>query len=384
LVLVYAFIGLVLMVVAAGASDWRTVATIGTSAVFGLTSLACVGPWLAVKVRLRNWDHGRELAALIAVLLLGCLLASGLAGGGRYLAKWVLLGDGHVKMQFQLQGTASIDDGKDASPHKPMPEAAPSPSSAQTYFAQGMGLLVEGFIVALLGGGVDLLTFVRQRRRLEAALQQRILAKAQAERNEAELKLSVLAAQIEPHFLFNTLAGVRSAISSDPARAVVMVDHLVNYLRATIPRLRSNGGSSQGRLDAQLEAAEAYLGLMRARIPRLGFEIDVDPSLAGVRIPPMTLISLVENAVKHGIEPKLGPGHVTVSAARVETATGPQLCLSVMDDGVGFGGTTSGTGIGLANIRERLQGIYGDAAGLSLTSVAEGGVCATIHLPIRD
>jgi sensor histidine kinase YesM len=163
-----------------------------------------------------------------------------------------------------------------------------------------------------------------------------------------------------------------------------MVDHLVNYLRATIPRLRSDGGSSQGRLDAQLAAAEAYLGLMRARIPRLGFEIDVDPSLAGVRIPPMTLISLVENAVKHGIEPKLGPGHVTVSAARVETATGPQLCLSVMDDGVGFGGTTSGTGIGLANIRERLQGIYGDAAGLSLTSVAEGGVCATIHLPIRD
>jgi signal transduction histidine kinase len=68
----------------------------------------------------------------------------------------------------------------------------------------------------------------------------------------------------------------------------------------------------------------------------------------------------------------------------VETATGPQLCLSVMDDGGGFGGTTSGTGIGLANIRERLQGIYGDAAGLSLTSVAEGGVCATIHLPIRD
>jgi hypothetical protein len=125
----------------------------------------------------------------------------------------------------------------------------------------------------------------------------RELAQAQAQRREAELRLSVLAAQVEPHFLFNTLAGVRSAISTDPARASDMVDRLADYLRAAIPRLRSDGGA-QATLGSQLDIVRAYLGLMAARMPRLHFDIDVPTELLAAACPPLMLISLAENAVQ--------------------------------------------------------------------------------------
>jgi LytS/YehU family sensor histidine kinase len=188
----------------------------------------------------------------------------------------------------------------------------------------------------------------------------------------------VLAAQVEPHFLFNTLAGVRSAIHTDPARAATLIDSLADYLRAAIPRLRADGGAD-ATLAGQVEIVRAYLALMAARMPRLSFSIDLPDDLRALPCPPLMLVSLVENAVKHGAEPKVGPVHVALRA-RLD-ALG-RLQVAVEDDGAGFGGSTGGTGIGLANIRERLKQMHGDRAALELRARPEGGVGATLTLPL--
>jgi LytS/YehU family sensor histidine kinase len=208
---------------------------------------------------------------------------------------------------------------------------------------------------------------------------EKALAEAQAQRREAELRLSVLAAQVEPHFLFNTLAGVRSAIHGDPARASDMIDHLVAYLRAAIPRLRHDG-SAQATVGGQFETLRAYLGLMAARMPRLSWSVQAPEALLAAQCPPLMLISLVENAVKHGVEPKLGPAHIRVSAER--TGDG-RLALTVEDDGVGFGHSSAGTGLGLANVRERLAQLHGEQASLALRARPEGGVQATLTVPLE-
>jgi LytS/YehU family sensor histidine kinase len=219
----------------------------------------------------------------------------------------------------------------------------------------------------------------RERAALAALAREQALAQAQAARREAELRLSVLAAQVEPHFLFNTLAGVRSAIATDPARASEMVDRLVDYLRAAIPRLRSDG-SAEATVGAQFEAVRAYLALMAARMPRLAFEVQAPPELLDARCPPLMLLSLAENAVKHGVEMKLGPARIDVVARRAHDG---RLEITVADDGVGFGGSTAGSGLGLANIRERLQQLHGEAAALTLKARPEGGVAATLALPLE-
>ena len=199
------------------------------------------------------------------------------------------------------------------------------------------------------------------------------------------MRLSVLASQVEPHFLFNTLSGVRAAMLSDPARGVVIIDHLVDYLRSTIPQMRSDGQMHLISVEHQFNSVRSYLGVIRTRIPRLSFSIECEAELQHCAIAPLMLISLVENAVKHGIEPKKGPVHIAVSAYKVRLPEGEMLAISVKDNGVGFGGSsgaTSGTGIGLSNIRERLKQLYEDRASLSLLASESGGVEAIIQLPI--
>ncbi len=232
-----------------------------------------------------------------------------------------------------------------------------------------------------LGGLFDLLAFVRQRGKLVDVLQKEELERAQAARSNAEMRLSVLTAQVEPHFLFNTLASVRSAISSDPQRAAQIVDHMVTFLRSTIPQMRTDAGSATVSLASQLGSARAYLALMHDRIPRLRFSVDAEPGLEQASIPPLMLISLVENAVKHGVEPKIGPVRVDVRARRGASPEA-QLEVSVIDDGVGFGEAASGDGIGLANIQERLRSFYGQRASLTLKALPEGGVAAILRLPL--
>ena len=158
-----------------------------------------------------------------------------------------------------------------------------------------------------------------------------------------------------------------------------MIDCLVDYLRASIPRLRSSGGS-EATLGGQLDLVRAYLGLMAARMPRLQWAVDAAPDLQDLPCPPLMLISLAENAVKHGVEPKIGPARITVHARRDEASA---LEITVADDGAGFGTSATGSGLGLANIRERLQQMYQGRAALTLKARAEGGVAATLTLPLE-
>jgi signal transduction histidine kinase len=263
---------------------------------------------------------------------------------------------------------------------------APAPPSGGRSTAGTAGafvmLLAVVLLVCWLGGLTDLVAFVRQRGKLDDVLRDQALRRADAARVEAELRLSVLAAQVEPHFLFNTLASVRSAIVSDQARAAAIVDHLADYLRATIPQMRHEAASGSVPLARQLDAVRAYLALMHERMPRLAFAVEAEPGLETAPVPPLMLISLVENAVKHGVEPKTGPARITVSARRAIDAGVEMLELEVRDDGVGFGSATSGAGIGLANIQERLAGLYGNKAGLTLKALPEGGVAAILRLPL--
>lgn len=257
---------------------------------------------------------------------------------------------------------------------------APTHKSLDYGPAIGWGMVLGA--IGWIGGLFDLFAYFFQRNRIVDVLQREEVRRAQAARNAAELRLSVLAAQIEPHFLFNTLASVRSAIATDRQRATHIVDHMVNYLRSTIPQMRDDALNVTVNLLSQMESVRSYLALMHERIPRLQFSVGSEAGLDTAQMPPLMLISLVENAVKHGIEPKIGAAHVEVTARRVDGECGLQLEVSVTDDGVGFGDTTSGDGIGLSNIQERLRTLFGASASLALKTLPGGGVAAILRLPL--
>jgi signal transduction histidine kinase len=262
----------------------------------------------------------------------------------------------------------------------PAPVAVDKDVARRVHRASSLVLLLAHLaLFAWLGGVFELFAFVRQRGMLGDAHARQELERARAERNAAETRLSVLAAQVEPHFLFNTLASVRAALATDPQRAGHIVDHMTDYLRSTIPQMRGDALAATVALDTQLAAARAYLALMHERMVRLQFGVDAEPGLERASIPPLMLISLVENAVKHGVEPKIGPARVDVRARRAGAGV---LEVRVEDDGVGFGAAASGSGIGLANIQQRLRALYGAHASLELKARPEGGVAATLRLPL--
>jgi hypothetical protein len=192
-----------------------------------------------------------------------------------------------------------------------------------------------------------------------------------AELQRAQLRL--LHAQIEPHFLFNTLSVVQALSRSDRAATVDMLDNLMRYFAAAIPRLREN----EVPLAQELELVEAYLAIYRARMgARLGYEIAVPGSLAQLRIPSMALLTLVENALKHGVTQNVEGGYIRVSATQEDDS----LVLAVADSGRGLG-ARQGKGVGLANIGQRLHMLYGARATLSLKPAQPRGVVATIRIP---
>ena len=202
------------------------------------------------------------------------------------------------------------------------------------------------------------------------------------ERQLAQARLQVLQAQVEPHFLFNTLGAVDYLIETDPARASQMQKALIRYLRGALPQMRDNG-STLGR---ELRLVQAYLEIMKMRIEdRLQVAYDVPEGLASAEFPPMMLQSLVENAIGHGIEPKPEGGTVTVAAGILDG----QLWVEVRDTGVGLANddaldrSVQGSGIGLRNIRERLAMLYPGAARMSMRSEDGVGMSVRIVVPYR-
>jgi len=188
-------------------------------------------------------------------------------------------------------------------------------------------------------------------------------------------RLSLLHAQVEPHFLYNTLASAQLLTRSDPRRADEMLGHLIQYLRHSLPR----GEEAPSTLGDELERAIAYLEILKIRMgPRLQVQIDVPELLRATPLPPMMLQTLVENAIKHGLEPRTSGGTVWIRARR----DGDSVAVTVADDGNGLGSSaTSGSGIGLKNVRERLQLRHGERAGLAVVANFPAGVAATITVP---
>lgn len=199
-------------------------------------------------------------------------------------------------------------------------------------------------------------------------------AQTATEKELTVAKLSLLHAQVEPHFLYNTLASAQLLTRSDPARADEMLGHLIQYLRHSLPR----ADDEVSTLGAELERALAYLEILRIRMgPRLSVQVDVPENLRRTPLPPMMLQTLVENAIKHGLEPRTAGGTVWVRARRTEGA----VAVTVADDGDGFNTKTSGTGIGLKNVRERLRLMYGSEAALAVVANFPAGVAATLTVP---
>ena len=194
-------------------------------------------------------------------------------------------------------------------------------------------------------------------------------------REEHELQLRLLQAQIEPHFLFNTLANVRRLYQLHPDQGAQMMDSLKRYLRAALPSVRR----ADATLADELALVRSYLELLRMRMAdRLVYTIVVDADLGATPFPPMIVMTLVENAIKHGLEPSEHGGRIDVRARRV----GANLEVSVRDDGVGLNAqSTAGTGVGLANVRRQLTGRYGAAARLRLQP-GSPGFSATIEVPL--
>jgi sensor histidine kinase YesM len=197
---------------------------------------------------------------------------------------------------------------------------------------------------------------------------------ANLEKQLAQAQMAALQAQVEPHFLFNTLALIGQLIETDPLDAARVHAHLIDYLRATLPQLRARGGGTLGK---QAEMAKAYLAIMQARMKeRLKVRFVIPMFLESAPFPPMMLQSLIENAIKHGLEPKIAGGTITVRAYVVEAT----LHVDVCDDGIGID-LHAPDGVGLANIRERLALLYGGAAELVIEAPVTGGCCASIRLP---
>ncbi|MFC7421584.1 sensor histidine kinase [Iodobacter arcticus] len=231
------------------------------------------------------------------------------------------------------------------------------------------------FVMMLLGIKV----FMGGKKRAEALARE---AQKESEREAllrqvAEAKIQMMQAQIEPHFLFNTLASVEYLIETDPPRASAMQRSLIQYLRQVLPQIRDHASSNH--LGREADMVAAYLELLKMRMEeRLEFNIHIPEGLRSAAFPPMILQTLVENAIKHGLEPKTEGGSLSVHAEIAHQ----KLRISVVDNGLGFGmAKSSGTGLGLQNIRERLALLYKGNSLFSITENQPSGVCITIEVP---
>ena len=238
----------------------------------------------------------------------------------------------------------------------------------------------NGFIHMILAGllfapWIAVAALFRQR---DEAIRSQALAfgleRSELERRALDARLRLLQAQVEPHFLFNTLANVRELVDSGSPQASSVLDSLIAYLRAAVPRLHETTAT----LGQELELVRAYLELMHMRMPdRLQFDVQADEAALALRCPPTTLLTLVENAVRHGIDPSEEGGRIDIRV-RVQ---GGRCVAEVSDTGVGLRQGGAGLGTGLKSLRERLELVFGGDAKLSLAALAPRGARAELDIP---
>lgn len=237
-----------------------------------------------------------------------------------------------------------------------------------------IGHVIMVVLAIIFGLLFSLLAMRSERRERERADRlQTELTQNTLERQLLDARLRLLQAQIEPHFLFNTLANVEALVASGSPNAGPVLRQLIAYLRAAMPRLSDEAAT----LAQELQLVRAYLELMHMRMPdRLQFDVAAIAHSASVRFPPMALLTLVENAVRHGIDPGVDGGRIEVGG-KLDAASG-SMCVWVADTGVGMAETAQ-PGTGLQNVRSRLLAVYGAGARLELHAVAPHGVRAELH-----
>jgi hypothetical protein len=237
------------------------------------------------------------------------------------------------------------------------------------------------FVLLLLVGlfGTKALMGGKKRAEARASAANAAAEREALQRQVAEAKMQMMQAQVEPHFLFNTLASVEHLIETDPPRAAAMQRTLIQYLRAVLPQMRET--PTLTKLGREADMVRAYLDLLKMRMEeRLTVDFNVPDGLRNAVFPPMMLQSLVENAIKHGLESKPDGGTLRVLAE----IWNDKLRVTVADNGLGFGVVPSnGTGLGLQNIRERLKLLFGDKAQFIIVPNSPTGVCATIEVPYQ-
>ncbi len=242
------------------------------------------------------------------------------------------------------------------------------------------GVMLSIVITSVLVSGVLVFFYLMRESELRskehlAAEQRRAL---ESERRALEAQLRMLQAQIEPHFLYNTLANAVGLIQPKPDSARLLLERLIDYLRATLTASRETDST----LQYELATLGAYLDLMAVRMgDRLRYSVSLPDELAQIKLPPMLLQPVVENAIQHGLEPKIEGGEISV----VVSASATELIVVVADSGVGFSPSATprpGGGIGLSNLRERLQALYGSDAHLSIADNLPCGVKVTLSIPL--
>jgi histidine kinase len=239
------------------------------------------------------------------------------------------------------------------------------------------GFFVLSMAGVLLASWMAMSALLRQRD--EEARSQALrfeLERSELERKALDSRLRMLQAQVEPHFLFNTLANVRELVDSGSPQASRVLDTLIAYLRSAVPRLHEPTTT----LGQEVDLVRAYLELMHLRMPdRMRFEIDAEPAALRLRCPPTTLLTLVENAVRHGIDPSEDGGRIDI---RVRVHEGRCLCV-VTDTGMGLAGGNGGLGTGLSTLRERLQIVFGTSADVRIAAFQPRGVRAEVEFPAQ-
>ncbi|MDP9191126.1 MAG: histidine kinase [Acidobacteriota bacterium] len=237
------------------------------------------------------------------------------------------------------------------------------------------GWMMLTFFSLLVAPWTALAALVRQK---EAMARHQALAfeleRSELGRQALDARLQLLQAQVAPHFLFNTLANVQALVDAGSPRASAVLRSLTDYLRAAVPLLHEPAAT----LGRELRLVEAYLELMHMRMPdRLRYALDVDDSTLALRCPPTTLLTLVENAVRHGIDPSEEGGSIDIHIAR----SVDRCVIRVSDTGVGLRQSDQGLRTGLSTLRERLHLMFGGDAQLRVTPQEHGGVCAELEMP---
>ena len=239
------------------------------------------------------------------------------------------------------------------------------------------------FLLIFISGIIKLMAAGRFKAEAQAVVATEMAESEALKRQVVEARMAAMQAQVEPHFLFNTLASIDHLIEVDPKRASQMQKNLIALLRASMPTMRETGseGSRPRDLGRELAVIRPYLEILKVRMEeRLATEIDVPDGLLSAEFPAMMVQTLVENAIKHGLEPKPEGGTLSLKAEVVHG----KLTVTVADTGLGFGrAATAGTGVGLANIRERLQLLYGPKANLTITENPGGGTRVVLAVPYK-